>query len=326
MKEQTRKMSKKLFALLIILTMVIAMIPVQAFGAAKTYRVGRASGYANAIRTELSGKYFYTDQNNALYCSSTADGDGVKIATQTYGYSFGPILSNGSRVFYVYKDGSSRPIIYSKTTAGKSLVKYTATRGVTYSDITLLGVYNNKVYYSVGGAIDGVSAKYQLKCLNLSTKKVTTIKKTYLAWDKTLTDLMARKGFAANGRYIYGYKSPAANDSIIVYDCKTGKTITYGSSHKGAKMYGLVSSKLYYAKTSTNSNGDSVYTLYRVDGPTGKNRVKIFSGTSLSDFRAFTSTSFKYKKYDSDKWGYNYYKYTFADKTSTEITKEEFEK
>ena len=309
----TGKAGRRTVAVLMAMIMVIVMIPGSAFAATKTYELGQPSGYNDSYRTEIGGKYFTTkkeDNVTTLWCSSTEDGKLTKIATQSYGYDIDQVLCNGSRVYYVYKS-SSAPVIYSRTTSGKSLIKYTATKGPKLGAIWFIGVYNNYLYYSVG---EGHT--YKLARLNLSTKKVSTVKSTYCSWERGMFDYAGGEGVFASSRYLYGYKSPKYYDTITVYDCKTKKTTTYAT--KG-QMLKVIGTKLYFYTTTYDSNYNATKKVYVCDGSTGKNKKLLFTGTKISEFRIVSSKVMKYRTGTN-----SYYKYTFEDKTSTPITKEQY--
>ena len=295
------------------LVMIFVMIPAQASAATKTYELGQPSGWNDSYRTKISGKYFTTqndDNTISLWCSSTKDGKLTKVATQSYGYDIDQVLCDGNRVYYVYKTDTA-PVIYSRTTEGKSLIKYTATKGPKFGAIWFVGVYNNYLYYAVGEA-----HTYKLARVNLTTKKVSTVKSTYNAWLRGMYDYAGGTGVYANMRYLYGYKSPKEYDTITVYDCKTKKTTTY--KDKG-EMLKLVSGKLYYFTTTYDSDYNSIRKVYRCDATTGKNRKLLFTGTGIAEFRIVSSKSMKYRT-----GTYRYYEYNFDDKTSVEISKEEY--
>lgn len=307
------KTGRKTIAVLMALILVFIMIPASASAAAKTYELGQPAGPNDTYRTEIGGKYFTTRNNNntiSLWCSSTEDGKLTKVATQSYGYDIDQVLCDGSRVYYVYKSNTA-PVIYSRTTSGKNPIKYMDTKGPKWGAIWFVGVYNNYLYYAVGEA-----HTYKLARVNLTTKKVSTVKSTYNSWQRGMFDYAGGEGVFASSRYLYGYKSPKYYDTITVYDCKTKKTTTY--KDKG-EMLKLISGKLYYFTTTYDSNYNSVKKVYRCDGTTGKNKKLLFKGTSIAEFRIVSSKVMKYRTGTN-----SYYKYTFADKTSTPITKEQY--
>lgn len=307
------KAGRGAMAVLMTLILIFTMIPTPVSAASKTYELGQPAGWNDTYRTEIGGKYFTTKNNNntiSLWCSSTEDGKLTKVATQSYGYNIDQVLCNGSRVYYVYKTDTA-PVIYSRTTSGKSLIKYTATKGPKWGAIWFVGVYNNYLYYAVG---EGHT--YKLARVNLTTKKVSTVKSTYNSWQRGMFDYAGGQGVFASSRYLYGYKSPKYYDTITVYDCKTKKTTTY--KDKG-QMLKVIGTKLYYYTTTYDSDYNSTKKVYVCDGTTGKNKKLLFKGTSIAEFRIVSSKMMKYRTGTN-----SYYKYTFADKTSVPITKEQY--
>lgn len=310
-------MRKKLFALLMTLTLIITMIPTAAFGATtQSYELGLV-GYSNS-RTKIGGKYFFVNDSttsvpNKLYVSSTSKGKRTLIHTQGKGQGWASVLSDGKKVFYQHVDSNGVPTIYATTISGKTTTKYTATKGKARDHMELIGIYNNKLYYGYSSYKGGT---YSLKSLNLKTKKVTKHRSEFYPY--TSLDNRKKTGDKANNRYIYGYFEDY-RDKTMVYDCKLNKCKTYDWY-----LERVVGSKIYYRDTTAQG---AQSTLYRC-GLSGSSTEPEKMLTAQMDYvEKITS---KYIKYSSKKPGtdydYNYYKYNFETGVTEELTIDEYYK
>lgn len=308
--------SKKLFTGLVALLLFVIMTPVHTSAASKPYEIGFL-GFEDS-RTKVAGKYFYVDgvapkKPGSLYVSKSSRSKGKKIATQgVKDASFITVITNGDNVFYTCTDKKNRTSICSVKTSGKGRVSYSKTRGKVKEHFELIGIYKNKLYY----ATINYSSKshYQLKCLDLKTKKVSSLSKYFEPFLRV--GAFDRKGVNANGRYIYGY-ADVNQSRTVIYDCKTKRSKVL-KNHLEA----VVGNKIY-CRNVLRDDVDSILSVYNADGT---NKKDVFKGRIYS-IEKITSRYFKYcVRKDAGTFDLIYYKYDFKTKTSKEISINEYYK
>lgn len=177
-------------------------------------------------RTEIGGKYFYSDSildteacisYTCIYVSNTPNGKSKQIA-KFNDYNAYPdrwILCNGSKVYYSYKNlKTGKYKIYTVGVNGKNrkLIKTLSPNANKDYTLSLSSVYNNKLYYVWGNGYWGSGSFYTI-----------TLKSGYKV-TKRSSDFSPYAGYSSGGsRYLYGFSD--SKQGLRVYDCKNDKII-----------------------------------------------------------------------------------------------------
>lgn len=327
MKEMSMKLSKCILpAVLIVLVAVLLCIAcAEPADAATKYERGQLLSDSEQ-RTEIGGKYFYSEYSTdnetwtsymSIYVSDTVDGTAKRIAklNSDKAYLSSWILSNGSKVYYSYKDTQTGKYkIYRMDVNGKNkkLIKtmsesylnknYTQSSYGEYT-LSLSSVYNNKLYCVWGNGYWGKGRLYSVSLKD--GYKVT----------RRAGDFSPYAGYSSGGsRYLYGFSD--SKQGLRVYDCKSDKIIRTISG-RSIGTVGVKKGKLCY--TELTDNGMKFYAA----SLSGKNKTLLLE----IDFRNPGYFDPEHVYYMDDDW--TKYRYDVATKEHVKLenlTEEELDK
>ena len=202
--------------------LLLCMIFAEPADAAAKYERGEL-GYTEE-RTEIGGKYFYSDSvlddetwtsYTCLYVSDTPEGKGKRLAklNDNNTYLDRWVLSNGSKVYYSYMDTETGKYkIYRIGVDGKNRKRIKTLSPKGDYTLSLSSVYNSKLYYVWGNGYWGRGSLYTI-----------TLKDGYKV-TRRHKDFSPYAGYSSGGsRYLYGFSD--SKRGLRVYDCKTDKII-----------------------------------------------------------------------------------------------------
>ncbi|MBR4861586.1 MAG: hypothetical protein IKU09_05230 [Firmicutes bacterium] len=216
-------MKRGMLAVLTVLcVLLLCMICTESADAAAKYERGELGSVEE--RTEIGGKYFYSDSilddeawvsYTCIYVSNTPDGKGKRIAklNDMNAYPDRWILSNGSKVYYSYMEtDTGKYKIYRVDVDGKNRKRIKTLSPKGDWTLSLSSIYNSKLYYVWGNGYWGSGSLYTI-----------TLKDGYKV-TRRHKDFSPYAGYASGGsRYLYGFSD--SKQGLRVYDCKTDKII-----------------------------------------------------------------------------------------------------
>lgn len=323
MRDMSAKLSRCMLpAVLIVLAAVLLCIFCTEPADAATKYERRELWSASEERSEIGGKYFYTESilddkawisYNYIYVSDTADGKDTQIAklNEKNAYLDRWIRCKGSKVYYSYKDtkngkykifrvdvnGKNRKLI--KTMSESYLNKNYSKSPYGEYTLSLSSIYNNKLYCVWG---NGYWGRGRLYSISLKDNKVT----------RRNGDFSPYAGYSSGGsRYLYGFSD--STQGLRIYDCKTDKII-HKISDKYISQVEVKQGKLCYLVQDTKNGTLKFYAA----SLTGKTKTLLLEVDSDSP-----------GKFDPE---YVYYRdrsfepycYDVAAKKHIKITEEEF--
>ena len=211
--------------------------------AAERYK--RLELYDGTLQKAGATAFRYSRNGNYGYLYAVKNGRRILLASGTGLGS--EIITDGSTVYYVYRDWASsapytKSTIYSIASNGKKNKKMFSVKD--YTSVGLHGYYNNRIYYSYGELDEEKFCSYHVK-----KRKIR----------KLLTGV---GGVRQQDQYFY--IEPTCGDlselPLRVHNAKTGKTKTIC---KGQLGYNIISKKLYYAdaKYSGMKGGRMIFTI-----------------------------------------------------------------
>jgi hypothetical protein len=293
---------KKLMSKFKVLTVFVAAffmvlaLPARSEAAAAYKIVNLNMSFSDADNAKVKvGKYYFweetqSDRSSKVYVSKKADGSQKSLIYTTERYkSSGPLLTNGTYIWYVHEDNAAGTYKICRVKMnGKSKKVYNLLYTGFGHYVTLHACRNNYIYYSVYGNKGGNTEIFRM-----------SVKKRYQNPKKVKT----AEVYGGDGaRYIY-LNSSKSTTAMRVYDVKTKKTKTIKKPAdaylKSVRVFG---GKLYY--TIWNDGG---YDLYRAS-VSGSSRKKLASGMEqeIDEIGKITSSAIWFKEY-SNRW----WKYTF---------------
>ena len=262
MMEKSFKKTKGLvYALAAMLVLICAMLLMTdtADAATKYYRVPVQSvdstePYKESPVGYVLSEYVLSDSGTKInyYYAKTADGERTKFATTkfedqlSYGWK---VITNGSKIYYSLERGglsqNRKGKIYCGSTKGGTpkLLKTVSVK--SGEQITLLGIYNGKLYFQIANESKTYVEKARLYSLNLKSKE---LKKVSANFDATFSHP------SGNGRYLYG--SSVGKDGLRVFDCKTNKIVRTIKEDDQVRADG---GKLYYSTHNYEKNYTRIY-------------------------------------------------------------------
>ena len=189
------------------------------------------------IKEAPIGGYFLFEEDwtaEKVYCyyAKTLDGTKRKFATiKLFGDNLSTkILTNGSKIYYCVETGSKGKIYCGNIKGGTpKLLKTVKVKDNHH--VSVLSIYNGKLYYQISDPLNKFSEKSSLYSLNLKSKELKKIS----------SNVNTHTGYApGSGRYLYG--GSLGKDGIRVFDCKTNKIVrTIKEGYKvrtdGGKLY-----------------------------------------------------------------------------------------
>lgn len=263
-------------------------------------------------RTEIGGKYFYSDSilddeawvsYTCIYVSNTPDGKGKRLAklNDMNAYLDRWILSDGSKVYYSYMDtDTGKYKIYRVSVDGKNRKRIKTLSPKDGLELSLSSVYSGKLYYVWGNGYWGSGSLYTI-----------TLKDDYKVTRRN-KDFSPYAGYSSGGsRYLYGFSD--SKQGLRIYDCKTDKIIR--------TIPGIISEvevkkgKLCYLVQDVE-NG--LYKFYAAS-LSGKTKTLLLKIDSSCMFGQFDPECVYY--YDTD---YIPYRYDVETKEHVQIAEEEF--